>query len=171
MRGHGRGTSPGRTFTSAECLGAWSPSLEESNYVLRNWGASVFESVPGCPCVILGEWDWGRPCNCIALSLTHRLNNKRHFFFFWRVNYYWGFSLQIPFTCWKQHFIRCMLMLFLGSATCYSVGFAFWESHFVGVRYNSVSDNLLPPFNRKHKYRILDIRGSQAIASQKWPVN
>ncbi len=78
-------------------FGGWSPSVEESNYLLPSWGASLFESVPG----VLG-WSWVSEIEKVlvivlyeALSHIKRPNNKWHF---WEANYYGEFWLEIPST-------------------------------------------------------------------------
>lgn len=83
-------------------FGGWSPSVEESNYLLHSWGQLVWVS-PRCPWVILGEWDWERPCNFTVQGrqLHQKAEQQMTFFFGW-ANYYGEFSLQILSTLCRK---------------------------------------------------------------------
>ena len=47
---------PGRAFKTVERVGGWSPSVEESNYVLHSWGAACLSPSQ----VSLGDPGWAR---------------------------------------------------------------------------------------------------------------
>ena len=70
-------------------FGGWSPSVEESNYLLHSWGQLVWVS-PRCPWVILGEWDWERPCNfTVQGRQLHQKAEQQMTFFFWVSKLLW----------------------------------------------------------------------------------
>lgn len=88
---------------------SWSPSVEESNYVLHSWGGSLFESVPG----VLG-WSWVSEIEkelvivlYEALSHIKRPNNKWHLV----SKLLWRILIGNPLDLMQLAFLWCVLWL------------------------------------------------------------